>query len=72
MCLVGKLLTDNQFNAEALKTTMKNVWRPVRGVIVKDLDKNLFAFQFFSHANKETVLTKDPSVQWKFAYPEAT
>ncbi|KAJ8423619.1 hypothetical protein Cgig2_008646 [Carnegiea gigantea] len=27
----GKLLTDNQFNAEALKTTMKNVWRPVRG-----------------------------------------
>jgi len=31
LCLVGKLHTNNPFNAEALKSTMRNVWRPPRG-----------------------------------------
>jgi len=28
LCLVGKLHTISVFNAETLKQTMKNIWRP--------------------------------------------
>ncbi|KAJ8442465.1 hypothetical protein Cgig2_022348 [Carnegiea gigantea] len=51
LCLVGRLLTDSHFNLDALKTTMKNIWRPATGVI------------FFPHADKEVVLNEGP---WAF------
>jgi len=63
LCLVGKLLTNNQFNVEAFKSTMKNVWRPTKGVVVNDLARNLFSFQFFSQADKDAVLNDG---RWAF------
>ena len=51
LCLVGKLLTKATFNAEALKNTLRNAWRPISGLIAKDLNTNLFAFQFFSETD---------------------
>ncbi|KAJ8439593.1 hypothetical protein Cgig2_024180 [Carnegiea gigantea] len=47
LCLLWKLHTKNLFNTGAIKTVMKNVWKPMKGVIVKELDGNLFAFHFF-------------------------
>jgi len=44
LCLWEKLLMDNYFNPEALKAVLKNVWKPARGVIIRELDKNLFSF----------------------------
>jgi len=57
---VGKLLTKNSFNAEALKNTLRNAWRSVNGLIVKDLNTNLFAFQFFSEADRDFALNEGP------------
>ncbi|KAJ8453215.1 LOW QUALITY PROTEIN: hypothetical protein Cgig2_008099 [Carnegiea gigantea] len=58
-----KLHTNNYFNASALKSVLKNVWKPSKGVIIRELDKNLFVFQFFSAADKAYVLNKGP---WAF------
>ncbi|KAJ8431051.1 hypothetical protein Cgig2_005400 [Carnegiea gigantea] len=52
LCLWGKLLTDNYFNAGAMKNIFKNMWKPAKGIIIRDLAKNLFAFEFFSAADK--------------------
>ncbi|KAJ8444722.1 hypothetical protein Cgig2_030396 [Carnegiea gigantea] len=58
LCLWGKLYTDNYFNVVAMKRVFNNVWKPSKGVMIRDLDKNLFAFQFFS--DKALVLTDGP------------
>ncbi|KAJ8423987.1 hypothetical protein Cgig2_009195 [Carnegiea gigantea] len=63
LCLVGNLLTKTTFNADSLKNTLRNAWRPVNGLIVKDLNTNLFAFQFFSETDRDFVLNKGP---WAF------
>lgn len=63
LCLVGKLHTTSVFNLEALKQTMKNIWRPSHGLVMTDLDQNLFALQFFSIGDKEYVLEEGP---WAF------
>ncbi|KAJ8446530.1 hypothetical protein Cgig2_027492 [Carnegiea gigantea] len=39
---------------------LNNVWKPSKGVIIRDLDKNLFAFQSFSAVDKDFVLNKGP------------
>jgi len=35
----------------------------MKGLVMKDVDKNLFSFQFFSQADKEVVLNDWP---WAF------
>ncbi|KAJ8426922.1 LOW QUALITY PROTEIN: hypothetical protein Cgig2_010440 [Carnegiea gigantea] len=59
--LWGKLLTDSYFNANAMKNIFKN--KLSKGVIIRDIDKNLFAFQFFFVADKGFVLNEGP---WAF------
>jgi len=39
-----------------MKAMFKNIWLPVKGLVIRDLDKNLFVFQFFYKKNKEFVL----------------
>ncbi|KAJ8445804.1 hypothetical protein Cgig2_027885 [Carnegiea gigantea] len=63
LCLWEKLLTDNYFNGGAMKMVLKNVWKLVKGVVIWDLDKNLFSPHFFSEADKRYVLDEDP---WAF------
>ncbi|KAJ8452207.1 hypothetical protein Cgig2_006012 [Carnegiea gigantea] len=46
-----------------MKTVLKNIWKPEKGVIIRDLDTNLFAFQFFSSVDKLFVLNEG---QWSF------
>ena len=36
----------------------KYIWKPEKGVVIRDLDSNLFAFQFFSLADKEHMLNE--------------
>ncbi|KAJ8443741.1 LOW QUALITY PROTEIN: hypothetical protein Cgig2_029646 [Carnegiea gigantea] len=45
LSMIGRLNTTNSFNIEAMKSTLKNVWKPIRGIIIKQLDQNLFIFQ---------------------------
>jgi len=35
LCLWGKLMTNKQFNARAMKTILKNIWKPDKGVVIK-------------------------------------
>ena len=61
LCLLGRLYTDLSFNACAMKTVLRNVWRPTKGIVIRDLDTNLFVFQFFNPSDKEYVLNEGPS-----------
>jgi len=63
LCLLGKLHTQHKFNVGAMKNVFKNVWKPAQGVIIKDLDWNLFVFQFFSKTDKDHVFNEGP---WAF------
>ena len=63
LCLWGKLHTESYFNVNAMKTVLKNVSKPSKRVSIHDLDKNLFAFQFFSSADKDFVQNEGP---WAF------
>ena len=60
LCLWGKLLTENYFNLGAMKAVLKNIWKPTRGVIIRELDKDLFSFQFFLNVDEEYVLNEGP------------
>ncbi|KAJ8423471.1 hypothetical protein Cgig2_013514 [Carnegiea gigantea] len=63
LCLLGKLFTDASFNIRAIKSVFRNLWKPAKGVVIRDLDSNLFAFQFFCLADRDYVLSDGP---WAF------
>ncbi|KAJ8432243.1 hypothetical protein Cgig2_013896 [Carnegiea gigantea] len=63
LCLWGKLFTSSYFNANAMKNVFKNIWKPSKGDLIRDLDKNHFAFQFFFAVDKAYVLNEGP---WAF------
>ena len=60
LCLLGKLHTENTFNIDVMKTVLKNVWKPAKGVIIKELNWNLFLFQFFTKIDKDYDFNEGP------------
>ena len=62
-CLVGRFLTDRMINRHSMKNTLAAIWRLVRGVLIKDLQPNLFLFQFFHELDLVGVLNGSP---WTF------
>ncbi|KAL2903855.1 hypothetical protein RDABS01_002565 [Bienertia sinuspersici] len=63
LSLVGKLLTNAPFNPEALKNTMRSLWKPTKSLVVREIEDNIFVFQFFLRADREKVLEQGP---WSF------
>jgi len=63
LSLIGKLYTTHSFDVEAMNATFKNVWKPSKGLLIKELDTNLFLFPFFSKADRDGVLNDCP---WAF------
>ncbi|KAL2892471.1 Terminase large subunit [Bienertia sinuspersici] len=63
LCLVGKLFTSNPYSIEAMKNTMKIAWCMGKGMVVREIDRNIFIFQFFSMVDKIKVLEGGP---WSF------
>ena len=63
LSLLGKFLTSNTFSTKAMKTIMQAVWRPSRGMVIKELDRNLFLFQFFLKKDKDFVMKEG---SWAF------
>ena len=49
-------------NVKAIRTGFKNIWRLRQGLVVRELEKNLFVIQFFSMKDKEFVLNEGPRV----------
>ncbi|EEF41191.1 conserved hypothetical protein [Ricinus communis] len=61
--LVGRFLTDRAINFLAMKNTLASLWRPVKGVCIKELGPNLFIFQFFHELDMLHVIEGGP---WTF------
>ncbi|GLT37624.1 hypothetical protein SLA2020_119290 [Shorea laevis] len=63
-CLMGTVLIRKRYNKEAMENTPAGVWRPVKGMHMRVLGKNLFVFYFFHPVDMQRVLAVDP---WKFS-----
>lgn len=61
--LVGKLHTEKPFSKNALKATMKLIWKLSRDVDIMDLENDLFLFKFENEIDKGRVLDGAP---WTF------
>lgn len=55
ICLVGKLLTSNPFSFDAMKNTLRSAWRLSHGMVVREIEHDIFIFQFFTMADKQKV-----------------
>lgn len=66
-CLVGRFLTDQTINFNAMRNRMANLWKPVMGVAVKSVGGGRFLFQFYHGLDMNRVLDGSP---WTFGnYP---
>jgi hypothetical protein len=55
-CLVGKLWTERTANKEAFKTVLLRIWRLVGSVVFKELQDNLWLFEFDEEDDKNRVM----------------
>lgn len=55
-CLIGKVITERPVNVEAMKSTLKLIWRPARGMVVTEISLNLFIFQFHHTLDRRRVI----------------
>lgn len=62
-CLVGRLLSDRPVDFDALRNVMASLWRPGKGMFVKELDVNKYLFQFFHEVDIQRVMEGSP---WTF------
>ncbi|KAL2925745.1 Copper homeostasis protein cutC-like protein, partial [Bienertia sinuspersici] len=63
LALVGKLFTNSSFNIEAMKSVLRSSWKPIKGLAVREIDHNLFIFQFFYASDRARVIDQSP---WSF------
>lgn len=56
LCLVGRFLTDRPIIVLIMKARMAGIWRPVKGVTIKEASPGLFLFLFFHVRDMEAVL----------------
>ncbi|KAJ8765399.1 hypothetical protein K2173_012096 [Erythroxylum novogranatense] len=59
-CVIGRLLTEKIINFPIFKQIIASIWRPVKGMMIKDLGNNVFIFQFFHHLDMDRVLRDGP------------
>jgi hypothetical protein len=62
-CLVGKVWMGRRANKEAFKTVLSRIWRIFHGVIFKELDDNIWLFEFEDVDDMRSVLGGRP---WSF------
>ncbi|KAM6543561.1 hypothetical protein CsatB_008008 [Cannabis sativa] len=62
-CLVGKFLTGRSIDFDAMRHLMASLWQPGKGVYVKELEANLYLFQFYHEIDIQMVIDGSP---WTF------
>ncbi|XP_059436243.1 uncharacterized protein LOC132169189 [Corylus avellana] len=62
-CLIGKLWMGKRVNKDALKTVLSRIWRTLGGIIFKELDDNIWLFEFEDVEDLRRVLEGRP---WSF------
>lgn len=63
LSLIGKFLMTNTFSMRAMKSVMQTILQPSKGIVVRELGRNLFLFQFFLRKDKDFALSEGP---WSF------
>lgn len=63
LCLVCRFLTERVFDFLAMQQTLAALWRSRRGIYIKELDANLFSFQFYQEIDIRRVIEGSP---WTF------
>uniref|UniRef100_A0A803P1Q3 DUF4283 domain-containing protein n=1 Tax=Cannabis sativa TaxID=3483 RepID=A0A803P1Q3_CANSA len=61
--LVGRFLTNRSIDFQPMQNKMATLWQPGRGLYVKELDPNLYLFQFYHEVDIERVVEGSP---WTF------
>lgn len=59
-CLVGKLLSDRPADFDVVRNMMAGLCRPGKELYVKELESNLYLFQFFHEVDIQRVLEGTP------------
>lgn len=62
-CLVGRFLVDIPVDFNAMQNTLASLWKPGRGMFVKELEANLYMFQFYHELDINRVVEGSP---WSF------
>lgn len=60
---MGRFLTDSSINFQSMQHKMTSLWKPCRGMYVKQLDVNHFIFQFYHKLDIKRVVEGSP---WTF------
>jgi 14-3-3 protein epsilon len=62
-CVVGRFLCDKSIHVNSMMVRMADLWRPVKGVQIKEAKQGLFLFRFNHPLDMEEVLRNGP---WTF------
>lgn len=62
-CLIGKILTRRVIPKEVFMKNFLAIWKNVKGIKVKFLEKNIFLFQFAFAQDRQRILLLGP---WHF------
>lgn len=60
LCLVGCFLTVGLIHFPAMRSTMENLWHPVKGIQILDIGEKKFLFCFFHVMDMEHVFNGSP------------
>lgn len=63
LCLVGRFLVEGVVDFGAMKQTMAALWRPGKCVYIREVDSNLYLFQFYHELDVKRVVEGSP---WSF------
>ncbi|KAL8118945.1 hypothetical protein AgCh_016437 [Apium graveolens] len=63
LCVVGRFISEGKVDFMAMQHTMATLWKPGRGVYMKELDLNLYLFQFYHELDVKRVMEGCP---WSF------
>ncbi|KAF4390306.1 hypothetical protein F8388_019961 [Cannabis sativa] len=63
LCLVGKFIVNGAVDFLSMQQTLPALWKPGRGVYIKELGANLYLFQFYHEIDIKRVCEGSP---WYF------
>ncbi|PPR88549.1 hypothetical protein GOBAR_AA32143 [Gossypium barbadense] len=65
LCLVGRVLTDNIVNFLSLRNILANLWHPLIGVSIVEIEEKYILFRFYSEIDLKQVMD-GVRIQFKF------
>ncbi|KAG8491294.1 hypothetical protein CXB51_014567 [Gossypium anomalum] len=60
LCLVGRVLTDSIVHFPSLKNTLADLWHPLRGVSIIEVENKKILFRFYCEIDMNRVLDGMP------------